>query len=45
MTNSELEAERAKIIAELYAMPGPKPLKPILPEIMAEILEDHLPYE
>lgn len=38
------DQERAKIIAELMARPGPKPLKPIPPEIMAEILEDQLPY-
>jgi hypothetical protein len=34
------EQRRAKIIAEL-----PRPLKPIPPEIMAEILENQLPYE
>jgi len=45
MTNQELEAARAKVIAELHARPGPKPLKPIPPDIMAEILEDQLPYE
>lgn len=45
MTNLEIEAARAKIIAELHAMPGPKPLKPIPPEIMAEILENQMPYE
>ncbi|HEX3152499.1 MAG TPA: hypothetical protein VHR66_30780 [Gemmataceae bacterium] len=36
----EQEAARAKIIADLLAMPGPKPLKPIPPEIMAEALAD-----
>ena len=45
MTNSELEAARAKVIAELHARPGPNPLKPIPPEILAEILEDQIPYE
>ena len=41
----EQEAARSKIIAELMAGPGPKPLKPIPPEIMAEILADQTPYE
>ena len=40
MTNAEMEAERARIIAELHAMPGPKPLKPIPPDLKAEILAD-----
>jgi hypothetical protein len=39
------DEERARIIAELKARPGPKPLKPIPPEIMAEILADQIPYE
>lgn len=45
MTNAELEAERAKIIAELHAMPGPKPLRPIPPEEMAWALNDLPPVE
>lgn len=40
MTNAEMEAERTRIIAELHAMPGPKPLKPIPPDLKAEILAD-----
>jgi hypothetical protein len=39
------EEMRAKIVAELKARPGPQPLKPIPPEIMAELLADQLPYE
>jgi hypothetical protein len=40
------EEARAKIVAELKARPGPKPLKPIPPEIMAEILAaDQMSYE
>ena len=39
------EQIRAKVIADLMAQPGPKPLKPIPPEIMAELLADQLPYE
>jgi hypothetical protein len=31
---------RAKAIAELMAMPGPKPLKPIPPDIKAEALAE-----
>jgi len=38
MTNQEIEAARAKIIAELHAMPGPKPLKPIPQELKAELM-------
>jgi len=38
MTNQEIEATRAKIIAELHAMPGPKPLKPIPQELKDEIM-------
>jgi hypothetical protein len=38
------EQHRAKLIAELRALPL-QPLKPIPPEIMAEILEDEMPYE
>ena len=34
------EQQRAKIIAELMGMPGPKPLKPIPPELKAEFLAD-----
>ena len=45
MTNQELEAARARVIAELHTRPGTKSLKPIPPEIMAEILEDQIPYE
>ena len=37
------EEVRAKIIAELMARPGPKPLKPIPPEVMAELLADQIP--
>lgn len=32
------EQARVKIIAELMALPGPKPLKPIPPELKAEAL-------
>lgn len=39
------EEARARVIAELMARPGPKPLKPIPPEIMAEIMADQVPYE
>ena len=39
------EEVRAKIIAELMARPGPKPLKPIPPEMMAELLADQVPAE
>lgn len=39
------EDARAKLIAELMARPGPKPLKPIPPEIMAELLADEMPPE
>ena len=39
------EEVRAKIIAELMARPGPKPLKPIPPEIMAELLAEQVPVE
>lgn len=39
------EEARAKIIAELKAQPGPKPLKPIPPEILAELLADQIPYD
>lgn len=38
------EQQRAKIIAELKALPI-QPLKPIPPEIMAEIMENQIPYE
>ncbi len=34
------EQARVKAIAELMAMPGPKPLKPIPPEIRAELLRE-----
>lgn len=37
--------ERAKAIAELMAMPGPKPLKPIPPEEKAWALSDLPPKE
>lgn len=39
------EELRAKIVAELKARPGPKPMKPIPPEIMAELLADQVPAE
>jgi len=39
------EQARAKVIAELLAMPGPKPLKPIPPELLAELLADQPSYE
>ena len=39
------EQQRARIIAELKAQPGPQPLKPIPPEILAEILAEQVPYE
>lgn len=32
------EQARVKIIADLLALPGPKPLKPIPPELKAEAL-------
>lgn len=34
------EQARVKAITELMAMPGPKPLKPIPPEIKAEVLAE-----
>ena len=34
------EEQRAKIIADLMAQPGPKPLKPIPPDLKAEALAD-----
>lgn len=34
------EQERVKAIAELMAMPGPKPLKPIPPDVKAEVLAE-----
>ena len=34
------EQARVKAIAELMAMPGPKPLKPIPPEVKAEALAE-----
>jgi hypothetical protein len=34
------EQARVKAIAELMAMPGPKPLKPIPPELKAEVLAE-----
>ena len=36
------EQIRAKIIADLMAQPGPKPLKPIPPEILAELAADDM---
>jgi len=39
------EQIREKIIAELKARPGPQPMKPIPPEIMAELLADEMPPE
>jgi hypothetical protein len=39
------EQMRAKIIADLMARPGPKPLKPIPPEILAELMADEMPPE
>jgi hypothetical protein len=39
------EEMRAKIIADLMAQPGPKPLKPIPPEVMAELMADDMPPE
>ena len=39
------EQARVKAIAELMAMPGPKPLKPIPPELKAEALADLEPEE
>ena len=41
----EQQAERAKIIAELWAQPGPKPLKPIPPDVMALVHEDETTHE
>jgi hypothetical protein len=34
------EQARAKVIADLVARPGPKPLRPIPPELKAEALAD-----
>jgi hypothetical protein len=34
------EQARVKAISELMAMPGPKPLKPIPPELKAEVLAE-----
>jgi hypothetical protein len=34
------EQARVKAIAELMAMPGPRPLKPIPPEVKAEVLAE-----
>jgi hypothetical protein len=34
------EQARVKAIAELMALPGPKPLKPIPPELKAEVLAE-----
>ena len=45
MTNAELIAARAKIIAELHSMPGPKPLKPIPADELAWALDDLPPVE
>ena len=45
MTNQELDTERAKVLAEVHARPGPKPLKPIPPEEMAWALDDLPPAE
>ena len=39
------EQARVRAIAELMALPGPKPVKPIPPEILAEILADDEPAE
>lgn len=39
------EQMRAKIVAELMARYGPKPLKPIPPEVMAELMADDMPPE
>jgi hypothetical protein len=39
------EQQRIKAIAELMAMPGPKPVKPIPPEWKAEALADLEPEE
>ena len=36
------EEMRAKIIADLMAQPGPKPLKPIPPEVLAELMADDM---
>ena len=34
------EQARVKAIAELMALPGPKPLKPIPPDLKAEVLAE-----
>ena len=34
------EQARVKIIADLLALPGPKPLKPIPPDLKAEVLAE-----
>ena len=36
----EQDLERAKVIADLMALPGPKPLHPIPAELKAEALAD-----
>ena len=45
MTNQDLEAERARVIADIQAMPGPRPLRPIPPEELAWALNDLPPVE
>lgn len=45
MTNQELDTERAKVLAEVHAMPGPKPLKPIPADELAWALDDLPPVE
>jgi hypothetical protein len=41
-TNEPLTPEQARVkaIAELMAMPGPRPLKPIPPEVKAAVLAE-----
>jgi hypothetical protein len=39
------EEIRERIVAEMKARPGPQPMKPIPPEIMAELLADEMPPE
>lgn len=45
MTDSEFQAARAKRIADLQAMPGPKPLKPIPREELEWAVDDLPPTE
>ncbi len=39
------DEQRVEIIRDLWARPGPKPLKPIPPELKAELFANMEPYE